>query len=283
MDSQNESYYESFDSHYVDIPFDIPLKSNLFIFAGIYSNIHGWLSVMICGLGIVFNLFNIIFLRKSKLASDSVKKILISIAFSDTVIMAVYMPFCIYFYIFYHHQLFTQHSSGVKIYSNISLLICITLHSVSVWLTVYLSTYRYFYMNESVASIRSKNNSPCQYKQSKLVKFILMNSTQTIIIICFFSILFCLPTFFYSVAKNDAVLARNFSLFEPNSSIQTENADKKNILLLKINFYLQALLGKILPCICLTVFTMLIIKQLAAIRNNKANLNAAIHFSVKLI
>jgi hypothetical protein len=92
-----------------------------------------------------------------------------------------------------------------------------------------------------------------------------------------------LPTFFYSVAKNDAVLARNFSLFEPNSSIQTENADKKNILLLKINFYLQALLGKILPCICLTVFTMLIIKQLAAIRNNKANLNAAIHFSVKLI
>ncbi len=201
------------------------------------------------------------------------------------VIMAIYLPFSVYFYILYPSQLLLQNSEP-NIYSNVSLLVCITFHFISIWLTVYLSVYRYLYMNESVALIGSNNNRP-PYQQSKTTKFILMNSSQTILIICVFSFLFCFPTYFYSVANQEVILNRNFSL-EQNLNNQsdvyllTERTYlnmKTNNLVLKINFYLQSLLGKILPSVSLFIFTILTLNQLTSIKNNKAKL-IKISFSV---
>ena len=233
-------------------------------------SIHGWLSAVVCSFGIVFNVFNVIFLRKSKLASCSANKILISIAFCDSLIMAIYLPFVIQIYILY----LNQNSLFWQIYSATSQLICSTFHAMSVWLTVYLSVYRYLYMKESVSSIQ--NSRKLRKQPNRLEKFILLNTSKIIISICLYCVLFCLPAYVYT--------ALGFLTQLPSSNETTtilwdkqfaENKENHKILF-EACFCLQAILGKIVPSFILAVFIAVITRFLFIIKQNKDSLRKGI-------
>jgi len=229
---------------------------------------------------------------------------LISIAFCDSVIMAVYLPFSVHFYIHHSNQMFTsatpeRDSLFWSVYGSVSILVCVTLHAMSVWLTVYLSLYRYLYIIESVKSIRAGPNEPAESK-NKLTEFIMFNTKKTILIVFMFCVLFSLPAYLYPAVKRTAYDSNKTQFFpyggDNNNSTQTSSMamtnqfvyliepselnTKSNNLILQISFHLQAILGKILPSACLLVLIVLIIRCLSVIRNNRAKLT---NFRVKLI
>ena len=232
------------------------------------SKVHGWLTAIVCFLGIVLNVFNVIFLYRSKLASCSANTILISIAFCDSVIMAVYLPFSVIIYILHLNQ-------NYMIYSASSQLICSTFHAMSVWLTVYLSVYRYVYMKESVSFLQSKK---IKKETNTIEKFVLFNSNKIILIICLFCVVFCSPTYVYTAFEFEfekKVLQINESSVIYSLSDES-NLVKKKIFkkyLFEFCFYLQAILGKIVPSICLVVFIFLILRFLVIIKQNKTQLS----------
>ncbi len=280
MNFLNQSKQESFE-HFS------PTVMSVFILSNMYSDIHGWLSSIICILGIVLNAFNVIFLHKSKSDSCSVNSILISIALCDSIIMAVYLPFSVHFYIFNSNSMFTlstpeRDTLFWSSYSLVGMLLCVTFHSISTWLTVYLSVYRYLYMKKSISLIKSKTKSNQGSVQSTktLNQSILLNSNKSIFIICLFCVIFCLPSFFYPIVSKQLFHSNITSdPYKNESSIEyiylikeSKLNSKNNNSIFSLSFYLQAFFGKIIPSLCLAVFIVLIIKYLRIIRNNKKNI-----------
>jgi len=66
-------------------------------FSKSYSEYHGWLTTMVCLIGIFFNTTIIIAMNNNK--QFSFQTILISIACADSIVMAFYLPYSIHFYI----------------------------------------------------------------------------------------------------------------------------------------------------------------------------------------
>lgn len=80
-------------------------RSNLILdFSLSYSNVHGWLSLIICFVGIPSNLFIIAVLLRKKIYSFTINLILISIAISDSITMLVYLPYCFHFYVLHSNS-----------------------------------------------------------------------------------------------------------------------------------------------------------------------------------
>ena len=264
-----------------------PLVMNVLKVAYGYSGIHGWLSSSVCVLGIVLNAFNVIFLHKSRsINSCAVNTILISIALCDSIIMALYLPFSVHFYILNSNSMFTPTTPDrdSRFWSYYSLLIitaCVTLHSISAWLTVYLSMYRYLYMKEAVNSIRLSAKKTHPKSKNPFVQFILYNSKKNILIMCLFCFLFCLPSYFYPIVSKYAFTRDSNNSDANRSSLEyvylieeSKLNIKSNNFISKLSFYLLSIFGKIFPSLCLAVFIALILKNLRIIRKNRENLTS---------
>ena len=224
----------------------------------IYSNFHGWLSVSVCALGIPFNLFIIIVLNKTKIVSFATNSILILIALCDTILMIVYLPFCIHFYIKNSNSYFMEPNTKRDTlfwtyYSLFNIFVSVTLHSITIWLNVYLALYRYLSLNK-IVNISNRRN--------KITNFFLLKSQKTIVIIIFLCFLICLPTYFYPTVKHNS---KESYYYVDQSDL---NAISSNTIF-KASFYLQAFLVKIIPCTLLLTFMFLIKKiLLLRIKNN---------------
>lgn len=108
----------------------------------VYSDMHGWLSFLLCSIGIPFNIFNIVVLNKAKIASLATNSIFISIAFCDTILMLVYLPFSIYFYILNSNSYATQITASRDTffwihYSLINIFISVTFHSITMFVKIF--------------------------------------------------------------------------------------------------------------------------------------------------
>lgn len=215
-----------------------------------YSSIHGWLSTIICLIGIPFNLFIIIVLTKTKIASFTINLILICMAICDSITMIVYLPYCIHYYLIYSNSYLVEpfperDTFFWTLYSIVYIFVSITFHSVSIWLTVYLAFYRYFSLQNSVSRIGSKNKTNLKYKQNKFIEFLLKKSRHTVVFILISCILYCSPTFFYPTVRliNNST-SSNQSVYMVD---QSDLNKQTNGLMFKMSFYGQALFAKIIP------------------------------------
>lgn len=128
-----------------DDPTNIPL---LIRFSYQYRPIHGWLVMIVCGLGLVTNLLTIVVFTRVKLRRSPTSLILVSIAASDLLTMFSTLIFVAYFYIIHSdlpsHQLSPKRDTwGWIHFSNAHVLLTFTTHSISIWLNVYLACFRY--------------------------------------------------------------------------------------------------------------------------------------------
>ena len=101
-----------------------------------YSGIHGWLSLVICSVGIPFSIFDMIVLNKANIASLATNTILISIAFCDIVLMAAYFPFSVHFYILNSNSHSSEGTAQRDTffwthYSLFNIFISVTFHSIT--------------------------------------------------------------------------------------------------------------------------------------------------------
>jgi hypothetical protein len=250
-------------------------------FSTLYSSIHGWLSLAVCSLGLILNILNVIILKRTRTESSSkTSLILVSLAISDSCTMLTYIPYAVYYYIIYSNSILLEpfpkrDNIASTIFSVIHLDLSLTFHCISIWLTVYLAFYRYIYMSKSVDSIRKRrnhnNNSQNSFKtKQKIVRYLLSKCKHTIWLICVFSIVICMPVYFYPSIKQSLYINQTQQTKENQTIgpvfiyyISSSKLDKlTDGLVYKAMFYSQALFGKILPCILLILFITLLVHSL---------------------
>ena len=118
-----------------------------------YAAYHGYVSLVVCAIGIVGNAFNVVVLTRPNMASSATNCILMALAVSDLLTMIVYVPFAVQFYC--RRRVDEQTISFTPDHGNsfawtVFLLFyvhtSVTAHTVSIWLAVLLSVVRYLYV-----------------------------------------------------------------------------------------------------------------------------------------
>ena len=159
-------------------------------------------------------------------------------------------------------------------YSLVNIFISVTFHSLSIWLTVYLALYRYFYIKESVSRI-TKKGSNMETKNNKLIELFLNKPVLALFLIIIFCLLFCMPTYFFPTIKFNYINSTNSS---KESIIYYVDQSYLNIItngfVFKASFYGQAVFAKILPCFLLVTFIYLLIHSLLIVKQNQKNLKS---------
>jgi len=120
-----------------------------------YAAYHGYISLVVCAVGIIGNVFNIVVLTRPNMVSSSTNCILTALAVSDLITMIVYVPFAIQFYCQRHIDpaadtlSFTPDQANTFGWTAFLLFYVhtsVTAHTVSIWLAVLLSVVRYIYV-----------------------------------------------------------------------------------------------------------------------------------------
>jgi hypothetical protein len=145
--------------------------------------------------------------------------------------------------------------------------------TISIWLTVYLACFRYFYLRTSL-NINSKNiiNRVLNWIQENFLK--LSKIIMGVVIIYMSGIIFNMPLCFYSTVKEeeerDFVNATKIGVYYYLE--QNEINLKINNLTLNVILYSQILLTKLIPCFFIFIFTSLLIHKLIAKKRNENKL-----------
>ena len=242
--------------------------SSLDSFSTWYKSIHGYASLVVCLLGIALNFFNIIVLTRKHMLS-STNSILTALAVSDFIIMLVYIPTSFKFYCILG---FTYGLSGnctplgydyfwtayVLFFINFT----VTMHSISIWLTVLLAFFRYIYI--------------CHNKLGK--KLCTRQNTYIAIVLVFlFCVILCLPSYLVSAIEeidyitNITNQTTSLNCTKRLYNLTNSNLDRRtNGLIFRITFIIQAFCVKLMPCLLLIVFSSLLIHSIhIATLNNK--------------
>ena len=65
-----------------------------------YEPIHGYLAVIVCVMGTVFNMMNILVLTHKDMRANPINLLLTGIAVADVMVMVEYIPFAVHMYLF---------------------------------------------------------------------------------------------------------------------------------------------------------------------------------------
>ena len=215
--------------------------SALYRFSDWYAGYHGYVSLFVCVVGVFCNLINIIVLTTPKMRNTT-NMLLTALAVSDLLTMASYIPFALQFYVLYGLEPTPKRNTKPSIHFFLfHVNFTVTTHTVSIWLGVLLSIYRYAYIKLS----KEKN---CLHS-SKNVKL-------GVLIVLILAVVILIPNYLsLSVSKIEGE-NNTFEYYELTSvSLETSSGYVLTI----VNFWIHALLIKLLPCITLSIFGILLI------------------------
>jgi len=77
---------------------DTPKYPGLVEFSRRYGDIHGYVAAVVCIWGVIANLANIVVLTRRKMITPT-NVILTWLAVADLLTMAIFLPFCLHFYV----------------------------------------------------------------------------------------------------------------------------------------------------------------------------------------
>lgn len=209
-----------------------------------YAEIHGYVSVLVCVFGIIANIANIVVLNKKHMRS-STNVILMWLAVADLCTMMEYVPFALKFYIFKDPDLEfpNNRAYGWMCYLLFHADFSITMHSVSIWLTIMLAIFRFLYI-----FFPHKGSIYCSIKHAKIIIF-------TVFIT---AVLVCIPNYISNYWRKIYVTIQNENV-SVYTFTQRKDVDNRFVVIYEFNYWLQSILIKLVPCFLLTVLTILLI------------------------
>lgn len=215
-------------------------------FAHRYWSIHGYLSLVVCTFGILTNIVNIIILTEKSMRT-SINCILTGIAISDILTMTSYVPFAIHFYI--DHTLDVtpeKYTFGWVMFLVFHINITTTTHTISIWLAVFLAILRYTFI---ISKGRGER---------------IPNPQSTALIVCLIYVLSSLFNIPQYLINRVVVRSQNVSneTIYGLGDIGIGDSDSKPTTLALINFWSYAIVGKLLPCVLITIFGGLLLHTL---------------------
>ena len=233
-DSERETQY--LDKHTVQA---------LWEFHANYGAVHGYVSILVCVLGILANIANIVVLNKKHMET-STNILLMWLAVADLCTMVEYTPFALRFYIFRDKTLeFLQTRSYdwicyLLFHANFS----ITMHSISIWLTIMLAWFRFLYI-----FFPHRGSIYCSIKHAKLV----------ILTIYLAAVVVCIPNYISNYYRTETKMIEG-----KNSTVYISSPRRGGgfNVVFDLNYWLQSMLVKLIPCLLLTVLTIMLISAL---------------------
>ena len=162
------------------------------------------------------------------------------------------VPYLVHFYLIHGEKtinlpFYERDTRFWVIYLNIYTMVTVTFHTISIWLTVFLACFRYYYLKSkhpnNKSSIRKSRNRTSEKSLSKFCSN--YSLAASLLMIFILSILICLPTYLYpkideNFMENDE---KNKYYFIDQSDLNIQT----NGFIFKLMFYSQGIIGKLLP------------------------------------
>ncbi|KAK3085421.1 hypothetical protein FSP39_003064 [Pinctada imbricata] len=213
-----------------------------------YNKIHGYASLVTIIFGVLTNIIVITVLKQKKMRTP-VNIILQSLAVFDTLTMVAYVPFAIKFYVIYSPGVVSPEAWTLP-WAHAAAFITsftATTHTISIWLVVNLSIFRFVHIRKMVASSTTRSQKIC------LAKKLIFCTT------CI-SILVMIPHYLNHEIKATEIETINVTFYSLKE-FELVSADTKPLVL--VNFLLYAVVGKIIPCILIVIFGGLLLYHVA--------------------
>ncbi|CAH0713267.1 unnamed protein product, partial [Brenthis ino] len=216
----------------------------------VYNSIHGYVSLIVCTIGVLANTMNVAVLTRRDMAAAPINRLLKWLAVADVFVMLEYVPFAIYKYLVLPEKLDFPYSWAM--YLLFHMHFAQILHTASICLTLSLAIWRYVAIKYSDRSHILCTERRCSI--AILSSFILPP-------------ILCIPTFL---------------VFDIHTKNLTESKDRPSVayhldsdsqgVLYQVNFWVHAVLIKLLPCLILTVISWWLIRALYSANQHQKNL-----------
>ncbi|KAH3787806.1 G-protein coupled receptor dmsr-1-like [Dreissena polymorpha] len=248
--STNITFLDSSTPKYIDVA----TYNRLQELKSSYANIHGYLSTAVCLIGILANIANIVVLNKKHMRT-STNIILMWLAVADLCTMIDYVTFALRFYVFKEEgmpSMFYNRTYGWMCYLLFHANFSLSMHSISIWLTIMLASFRFIYI-----FMFSRANKYCSIRHAKIV----------ILTIYIGAVVLCIPNYIsnYWIQSNvkNTVTGKNETVF----SFHQRNHGPY-VYIFDMNYWIQSILIKLVPCVLLTILTIMLILGLRKAHQN---------------
>nr|XP_032520077.1 sex peptide receptor-like isoform X1 [Danaus plexippus plexippus] len=203
-----------------------------------YNSIHGYVSLIVCLFGSLANTLNVAVLTRRDLAASPINRLLKWLAVADVFVMLEYVPFAIYRYLILPGQREMPYKWAV--YLLFHMHFTQIFHTASICLTLSLAVWRYVAIKYSDRSHVLCSERRCS--TAILSSFILPP-------------ILCIPTFMVFDVHTAVVLETNGPVILYHVDADDEGQ------LYQINFWVHAVVIKLLPCIILTIISLWLIRE----------------------
>ncbi len=224
-------------------------SEGLYKFHNWYAKYHGFVSILVCIYGIITNIFNIIVLTRKNMINPC-NLILLGLAVSDLLTMILYVPFVLYFYCIYGTEPTPERNSkGSMKFFIFHVNFTVTTHTVSIWMGVCLAIFRYLHIKYSMDS-------------SVLVVISVTRAKLTIMAVFISSVIILIPNYLSLkiVELTTLTNGRNHTLYDVYPRDRTSHPGN---VIITLNFWIQAILVKMIPCGLMLVFGLILVKTVS--------------------
>ncbi|KAG6456771.1 sex peptide receptor isoform X2 [Manduca sexta] len=215
-----------------------------------YNGIHGYVSLLVCTIGVLANTMNIAVLTRRDMAAAPINRLLKWLAVADVFVMVEYVPFVIYRHLVLPEKLDFPYSWAM--YLLFHMHFAQILHTASICLTLSLAIWRYIAIKYSDRSHILCTERRCSI--AILTSFILPP-------------ILCTPTFMVF-----DIHTKNVTDAYGNPDIAYHVDSDYQGRLYQANFWVHAVLIKLLPCSILTVISVWLIRALYNANQHQKNL-----------
>lgn len=209
--------------------------SNLMEFTQWYQGFHGYISIIVCVFGVIFNIMTVVVLTQKTMITPT-NIILTALAIADMATMTSYLPYALYFYCIAKPDAYYRHPKGWIVYLLFNTNLIITVHTIAMWLTVALAVFRYI-----VVCHNTLGPKLCNIQRAKI----------TIVAVFIATVIFCIPNYilYFPEEQEDGGY-----WFNVNSFVSEFHK--------VFNFWLYGVVLKVAPCVLLTVLSSLLIRAM---------------------
>ncbi|XP_071533023.1 G-protein coupled receptor dmsr-1-like isoform X2 [Panulirus ornatus] len=216
-----------------------------------YQAVHGCMSLVVCLFGSVANVINMVVLTRRTMKSPT-NAILTGLAVTDLLVMVEYIPYTMHQYVWRGRSLASQYSWGWAVFVLFHAHFAQVFHTISIWLTVTLAVWRY------IAIAYPQNNATwCS-----------MDRTHRVIVAAFICSLICNIPNYLNFTISDRKHEGQILYIVGFSHLALAHGG----FLKSINFWIYAVMLKLLPCGALTGLSFALIQELLRAARRRAQL-----------
>ena len=183
--------------------------------------------------------------------------ILTGLAVSDGLTMVAYLPFALRFYVLYGTDPTPERNTlGAIRFMLFYACFSVVVHTVSIWLTVTLAVFRYIFIRYP-----RRGSVLCSLRRAKIAVFLVYIVT----------LIVCIPNFVTITVQGHGQKDENGTetyLWYVAFKLKTQTDE----FVYNFNFWIQAILVKLVPCIGLTILSILLVRTMKEAAERSKNL-----------